>query len=181
MGIRAENAELSQRGVQYAQQFAGSEDLPFNVVSRTWKVKVKVSMLVLWSVCTHPCKNHVFFAVPLCRSVVLTLNMSARAQRPRTCMQRTRTFTRNMEILPLSCVHKSFSLCTIFEVRPGPRSVAKSSLAASSRSAMRRRVPAPFVCNATIEGAVGRTATSTLRIPRSRSCPSRIRDSTLKS
>ena len=65
MGIRAENAELSQRGVQYAQQFAGSEDLPFNVVSRsetsaTWKVKVKVSMLVLWSVCTHPCKNHVF-------------------------------------------------------------------------------------------------------------------------
>ena len=42
----AENAELSQRGVQQAQQPAGSNDLPFSVVSRswtsaTWKVKVK--------------------------------------------------------------------------------------------------------------------------------------------
>ena len=51
MGISAENAELSQRGVQQAQQPAGSNDLPFSVVSRswtsaTWKVKVKVCMYV---------------------------------------------------------------------------------------------------------------------------------------
>ena len=54
MGISAENAELSQRGVQQAQQPAGSNDLPFSVVSRswtsaTWKVKVKVCMYV----CRH--------------------------------------------------------------------------------------------------------------------------------
>ena len=47
MGISAENAELSQRGVQQAQQPAGSNDLPFSVVSRswtsaTWKVKYVV-------------------------------------------------------------------------------------------------------------------------------------------
>ena len=73
MGISAENAELSQRGVQQAQQPAGSNDLPFSVVSRswtsaTWKVKVKVCMYVCMYVCMRA-RVHVRASMHACTHV----------------------------------------------------------------------------------------------------------------